>query len=342
MIKPAGHFLSAFLTLALLSIGSEASAQDGRELPRINLRPKSTVVGARIYLSDIVKCSGSDLLCPEVSGIEVSQSPSPGRTTYIQRSYLEQVLEKEWPGAFVTWEGGESTRVEASGVELQTDEIRQKFEDLLGESLRKTSSEVRVVVQRLQPMVAVIVRPAQSKIEFPEVSSWRLQDPDWVVKNLVMNRLLKIRITNPTDPDDKSSFQANVSLLVERYLPVLKHSLTAGQLITESNIKMDWVVMRRGYQDFSLSTHAVVGRKCRQSLASGEPLPPRYLESPIAVTRNQTVTMIVRSGDLAISSRATAVEQAAVGQTIDVVNLVTKKKIKARVIDEKTVEALAF
>ena len=52
--------------------------------------------------------------------------------------------------------------------------------------------------------------------------------------------------------------------------------------------------------------------------------------------------MIVRRGDLAISSRATTVEQAAVGQTIDVVNLVTKKKIKARVIDEKTVEALAF
>jgi flagella basal body P-ring formation protein FlgA len=242
----------------------------------------------------------------------------------------------------VTWEGGESTRVEASGVELQTDEIRQKFEDLLGEGLRETSSEVRVRVQRLQPMAAVTVRPAQSKIEFPEVSSWRLQDADWVVKNLVMNRLLQIRIANPTDPYDKSSFQANLSLLVERYIPVLKHGLTAGQLITESNIKMDWVVMRRGYQDFSLSAHAVVGRKCRQSLASGEPLPPRYLESPIAVTRNQTVTMIIRSGDLAISSRATTVEQAAVGQTIDVVNLVTKKKIKARVIDEKTVEALAF
>lgn len=342
MIKPAGHYLSSFLTLALLSIGGEASAQDGREQPRISLRTKSTVVGSRIYLSDIAKCSGSELLCPEVSGIEVSQSPSPGRATYIQRSYLEQVLEKEWPGAVVTWEGGESARVEASGVELQTEEIRQKFEDLLGEGLRETSSEVRVRVQRLQPIATVVVRPAQSKIEFPEVSSWRLKDADWVVKNLVSNRLLQIRIASPTDPDDKTSFQANVSLLVERYIPVLKQGVTAGQMITASNVKMDWVVMRRGYQDFALSTHAVVGRTCRQSVASGEPLPPRYLESPIAVKRNQTVTMIVRSGDLAISSRATAVEQAAVGQTIDVVNLVTKKKMKARVIDEKTVEALAF
>ena len=68
----------------------------------------------------------------------------------------------------------------------------------------------------------------------------------------------------------------------------------------------------------------------------------RYLESPLAVVRNQAVTMLVRTGGIEISARATTVDQGSVGQTVEVMNLATKKRMRARVIDEKTVEAVTF
>jgi flagella basal body P-ring formation protein FlgA len=94
--------------------------------------------------------------------------------------------------------------------------------------------------------------------------------------------------------------------------------------------------------DFLAASEALIGRKTRQAVTSGEPVPGRYVESPLAVTRNQPVTIIVRKGDLEISSRATTVGQGGIGQTVEVVNLATKRRMRARVIDEKTVEAVAF
>ena len=52
--------------------------------------------------------------------------------------------------------------------------------------------------------------------------------------------------------------------------------------------------------------------------------------------------MIVKKGDLEIAARATTVDQGAIGQTVQVVNMANKLRMKARVIDEKTVEAVSF
>jgi flagella basal body P-ring formation protein FlgA len=60
------------------------------------------------------------------------------------------------------------------------------------------------------------------------------------------------------------------------------------------------------------------------------------------ITRNQQVTLVVRKGDLEISGRATTVDQGPLGATVEVINIATKKRMRARIIDERTVEAVAF
>ena len=194
----------------------------------------------------------------------------------------------------------------------------------------------------MQALGLSAVRPTQSKIEFADVDLIQFQSVDWISRNLAGTRMLQIRVVNPSDPEDKSAFQAQATFIVERQLPVLKQSVPAGQVIGDSNILMSWVSMRRGPQDFVVTSEALIGRKTRQTINSGEPIPTRYVESPLAVTRNQPVTIILRKGDLEISSRATTVDQGGVGQTIEVVNLATKRRMRARVVDEKTVEAVAF
>ena len=242
----------------------------------------------------------------------------------------------------MTIEGSESVRVEAASVDVSPDELRVKLQDFVSDKIRSSNADVHVTVQRVQILGMSGIRPTQSKIEFADVDLIQFQNLDWISKNLAGTRMLQVRVVNPSDPEDKSTLQAQATFSVERMLPVLKQSISSNQLISESNVVTAWVAMRRGPQDFITSGESLVGRKSRQSINSGEPVAVRYVETPVAVSRNQSVTVIVRKGDLEISSRATTVDQGSIGQTVEVVNLATKKRMRARVIDEKTVEAVAF
>jgi flagella basal body P-ring formation protein FlgA len=125
-------------------------------------------------------------------------------------------------------------------------------------------------------------------------------------------------------------------------LPVLKQAVSAGEALTEDNIGDGWVQMRRGYQDLAFSRSQILTRKTRQSLSSGEPIPLRFLDSPLTISRNQMLKMVIRSGGIEISTRVISQQPGARGQTIDVINASTKKKVRAKIIDDHTVEAVSF
>ena len=341
-IKHTAIIMAIFLP-ALPAFGGEALARpETTAVPRLELRQKATVSGARVYLSDVAKCYGSVNICRETTGIDIGASPAPGRSGFTQKSAVEAVIEKEWPGVAVVLDGSESVRIDAAGAEVSADEMRAKLQDFVSDKIRPLNAEIRVIVQRVQGLGLTGIRPTQSRIEFADVDLIQFQSLDWMSKNLAGTRMLQIRVVNPADAEDKSTFQAQATFGVERLLPVLKQSVSAGQSIEGTNVIMSWVPMRRGPMDFLAASEALIGRKTRQAVTSGEPVPGRYVESPLAVTRNQPVTIIVRKGDLEISSRATTVGQGGIGQTVEVVNLATKRRMRARVIDEKTVEAVAF
>lgn len=326
-----------------LAFAGGAFGQNAEALTaHIILKDKSSVMGARIYLSDVAKCTGSPALCREITGIDLAANGAPGRTTFLQKSVVESILEKEWPTAAFVCEGNDGVRVEAAAVDVSSDDLRIKIQELVGERTAAISSDVRVTVVRVQPLGFVSVRPTQSRFDLSDLNSVQFDNIDWMSKNLVGTRMVQVKVENPADPQDRSMIQVQVSFSVDRQMPVLKQFVAAGQVINEANVILSWVAMRRGNQDFVQSNASIVGRKSRQSISGGEAVPLRYLESPLAVARNQAVTMIVKTGTIEISARATTVDQGAVGQTVEVLNLATKKRMRARVLDEKTVEAVTF
>jgi flagella basal body P-ring formation protein FlgA len=100
--------------------------------------------------------------------------------------------------------------------------------------------------------------------------------------------------------------------------------------------------MRRGVLGFVDTMDELVGKKAKQAIEPGEPVFSRYLDAPLAVGRNQVVKMIVKKGDLEIAAKATTIDQGAIGQTIQVVNMANKMRMRAKVVDDKTVEAVSF
>lgn len=316
-------------------------AGDVTEETTIEILQRASVSGPRIYLSDVAKCGGSKTHCREISGIDVAPSPSPGRSAFIQRSQILGIIQKEWPGAEVTFLGAESVRVEAASVELAADDVRVKLQSEINERVRAVKDQVKVQIQRIQSP-SLLVRPSQSAIDFPDLAGIAFDDPNWVARNLVGNRPIGLTVYNPSDSDDKLSIQLQVTFSVELNLPVTKKFIRSGQIIGESQVSKSWVSVRRGIGDFAQTMDAIIGKKSKQNISPGDPVFTRYLESPMAVGRNQVVKMIVRKGDLEIAAKATTIDQGAVGETVQVVNMANKMRMRAKVIDEKTVEAVSF
>lgn len=343
MLRLAQSGASKVLIIAILLASEFAIAEvDSSSSLMLEISSKAVVTGSKVYLSDIAKCSGPTALCQEISGIDIAQSPAPGRTGYISKSSILAVLNKEWPGVVVNINGVDSSRVESPAVDLAIDDVRVKLHTLISTRLGQLAESVRVTIQKINPASAMTIRPTQNQFDFFDLDSLSFDDSEWIARNLVGSRLIGFRVVNPTDNDDRTILQVNVLFGVERRLPSILKPVSQGQVIQDSNVGLAWIPIRRGLQDYAVSKDAVVGRRSRQSLSVGEPLMLRYLEAPIAVNRNQVVMMIVKKGDLEITSRATAVDQGAVGQTVQVVNMATKLRMRARIIDEKTVEAVAF
>jgi flagella basal body P-ring formation protein FlgA len=334
--------LSSLAVLDLIAGLSPLSFASGESSSvTIDINPTASVSGSRIYLSDVANCEGLKTLCREITGIDVATSPAPGRSQFIQQAVIRGVLQKEWPKADFLVTGAESVRVEASSIDLSTDDVRVKLQSAINERLREVKDQVRVQIQRIQSP-SLKVRPTQTAFDFSDLAGIAFDDPNWLSKNLVGNRPFTISIYNPADPDDKSNIQTHVTFSVDRHLPVLKKHIPVGQIIGESQVTQSWITMRRGLNDFIQTSDSLIGKKVKLSISQGEPVPSRFLESPMAVGRNQIVKMIVRKGDLEIAAKAKTIDQGAVGETVQVVNMANKMRMRAKVIDDRTVEAVSF
>jgi flagella basal body P-ring formation protein FlgA len=77
-------------------------------------------------------------------------------------------------------------------------------------------------------------------------------------------------------------------------------------------------------------------------MSAGDAFSLRNLDEPKAVARNQEVILLIKSGDISVSAKARMMDDGRKGQMVDVINVANKKRLRARVIDENTVEAVTF
>lgn len=341
MIERSTFLLQAVAPLPLLVMASGAFAFDQIKVLEISLKNKASITEHRVYLSDIASCEGPSNYCGEIRGIDLGTSPFAGRTGFLAKAHVESVLAKEWPNTKINVSGPEMVRLETASIDISADDLRAKLEDLLAVGLKRHGN-LRIRVARFQPINQLKVRHSQTKIEFPEVKAMTLDDRAWVIRNLVGNRAVQVKIYNQNDIADASLFQANAYIELEAQIPMPVQTIGVGQKISKQEITRGWVLMRRGYRDVVFDSDLIIDRKARQTIQAGEPISARFLEPAMAVTRNQSVKLLAKSGDLEISARGIAQQSGAVGQTIDVVNSATKRKLKARVLDDRTVEAVSF
>ena len=143
--------------------------------------------------------------------------------------------------------------------------------------------------------------------------------------------------------DTQKVGQAILRLDVRRYQDVVVAArlLPGKTLLQLGDLKQLRLETGRLPRGFLLEPSKAVGLLLQRPLRSGEVLMDSMLLQPVIMRRGAAVTIQVRQGEMVVSASGEALQDGGIGQRIRVKNLLSKRIITAKVIDEATVEVAA-
>ena len=121
-------------------------------------------------------------------------------------------------------------------------------------------------------------------------------------------------------------------------VPVLNRRFAAGEIIRKDDI--DWVTMRAeqaGRQAIA-EPERLIGQEIRRVVPAGQTLRASDLRTPLAVTKNAVVTMMLQTPRMQLTSKGKAMEDGSVGDTVRIMNTQSKTVIEGVVTSMNTVQ----
>ena len=115
---------------------------------------------------------------------------------------------------------------------------------------------------------------------------------------------------------------------IHRKVPVLTRNLARGDIVMFEDVAFERMD-RRAANGAMTETDRIIGQAARRSVAAGVPLRDIDFESPRVVSRNQLVTISYRIPGMTLTSRGRAIRDAAVGESVSVINLQSSRTIEA-------------
>jgi flagella basal body P-ring formation protein FlgA len=127
-----------------------------------------------------------------------------------------------------------------------------------------------------------------------------------------------------------------IDLMIE--VPHLAAALPSGTILQESDIVMRAVPLRYADSAGYASRDQIIGMALQRQSREGMMLKAGDVAEPELVARNDTVTIYYRSGAMTLTVRGQALNGAAKGEPVDVLNLMSKRVISTTVIARGAVE----
>jgi len=120
-------------------------------------------------------------------------------------------------------------------------------------------------------------------------------------------------------------------------IPVLNHAVGAGTTVQDSDLQ--WISVRTDRLIGNVITDArqMVGMTTKRPLRTGQMLRGSDLVMTPAVRKNSLVTLALQSGQMSLTVTGKALEDAAIGQAIRVINVNSKKELTGIVQDSSTI-----
>lgn len=114
---------------------------------------------------------------------------------------------------------------------------------------------------------------------------------------------------------------------------IAARTIRAQTLLTEGDVTL----VRGDVAGAYAALDEVIGQEARVALYAGRPIRSNEVGPPALVDRNQIVVLIYRSGGLTMAAEGRALARAGVGDTLRVMNLVSRQTVTGLVRDDGSV-----
>jgi flagellar basal body P-ring formation protein FlgA len=136
--------------------------------------------------------------------------------------------------------------------------------------------------------------------------------------------------------DEPVDVTGTIDLMVEA--PHLVDTMPAGTVLTQDDIEMRLVPLTTAETSGSARMEDLIGKALARQSRAGMLLKVNDVRAPELVSRNDIVTVFLRTGPMTLTVKGQALSAAAEGDTIPVLNLTTKKVLYGRATAAGTIE----
>ena len=124
-------------------------------------------------------------------------------------------------------------------------------------------------------------------------------------------------------------------------IPVPKRLISAGDIIAADDLEWQAVHLARLSGNSLTDAEQLVGRMAKRPLKAGQVLRQSDVAVSPVIHKNDLIRLVVKTGQMTLSVQGKALQDAALGQTVRVVNTNSNRQLTGTVIDAGTV-AIGF
>ncbi|MBU2548531.1 MAG: flagellar basal body P-ring formation chaperone FlgA [Proteobacteria bacterium] len=307
--------VAALLAVSILALpGREASAAE----LSVTVKPRAEVTSDQVTLKDIAVISGPDgALKNDLAEVHLSRAPRPGQSLTIRRSYIEYRLrDSGLPLDGIEFSLPEKTEMTRAFQEIDTEWVRRVIMEYL------SGSEV---YQGREWELVSLTAGRSPRLPSGELTYQCM--PQGTASPDKVNLTIYLSVDGKEAGRIRATGQIN--LLVSAVVPVRR--IERGYRIQAEDLKTVQVSLARVKKGSLTDPASAVGLTTRSRLSPGQPVKASDLFRDSVIERGDMVTIVAESGPIRVSTLGQAKQDGAVGDQIAVLNMSSKKIIKAEV-----------
>ncbi len=287
-----------------------------------------------ILVGDVAHCKMSEDICRPYLAYLIALTPELGKTANYSNSQVLECLAKGFPQDKFHL-AGQGIQVSAAKETAKEDD-KAAVTKLIQDEIAGLNKELLNLNQRIN----------LEKITLNSPWTFRKSARTFKLQNLTLETLKLKQITlrvEYKEEFEKQIFHIPVQYSLELLLPVAMSSLTGNHVLEDKDFELTWIKANQtllNTKNFISNPAELSGKAVRGYIQAGQPIARQMLIEPVVIKRGQMVTLLLQSGEIILRAKAQAVDQGSIGQTIEVTNSLSKKRLRARVVDHESVMAL--
>ena len=288
--------------LLLPALALPAQAETALAIPR----PLVLAEDAMLRLGDLFENAG------RLANQAVGAAPAPGRRMVLEAAQLSAIARRHGL-AWRPLSGEERSIVERPGRPI----AREEVDALLREELVRIGAEAEAEIELpgfAPPLVPVATLPELALEAVHYDGATRRFAATLMVAAEGM-ATLRLRIAGRAVP------AAPVVLAARR--------IAAGEVIRPADIEQRRIRAERVRPGTAQRAEEVVGRQLRRPVGTDFPFMLADLLAPVVVAKNQPVLMVLEAPGLALTAQGRAMDSAALGEVVPVMNLLSRSVVEA-------------